>query len=116
MRAAHFDCFSGISGDMTLGALIDAGVDANAVRAALDSPGLPIKLVVEKIRKGGFAATQASVEAPDEHVHRHPRATLEVKRILHEHWKECQESGGLRKVVPAGATIPPATPALTPAN
>src|SRR5262249_24046755 len=44
MRVAHFDCFSGISGDMTLGALIDAGVDAEAVRAAVASLGLPIAL------------------------------------------------------------------------
>src|ERR1019366_8633759 len=68
VRAAHFDCFSGISGDMTLGALIDAGVDAAAIRAGLDSLGLPIKLEVEKVRKGGFAATRATVEAPEEHV------------------------------------------------
>jgi pyridinium-3,5-bisthiocarboxylic acid mononucleotide nickel chelatase len=71
MRVAHFDCFSGISGDMTLGALIDAGVDAGAIRAAIDSLGLPITLEIEKIRKGGFAATEVRVEAPEEHVHRH---------------------------------------------
>ena len=80
MRAAHFDCFSGISGDMTLGALLDAGVEADAVRAGLDSLGLPIKLVVEKIRKGGFAATQATVEAPEEHVHRHLTDVEEILR------------------------------------
>jgi uncharacterized protein (DUF111 family) len=45
----HFDCFSGISGDMTLGALIDAGVDAAAIREGLDSLGLPIRLSVEKV-------------------------------------------------------------------
>ena len=71
MRIAHFDCFSGISGDMTLGALIDAGVDADAVRAGVDSLGLPITLEIAKIRKGGFAATEVRVEAPEEHVHRH---------------------------------------------
>ena len=70
MRIAHFDCFSGISGDMTLGALIDAGVDADAVRAAVDSLGLPITLEIAKIRKGGFAATEVRVEAPEEHTHR----------------------------------------------
>ena len=47
MRVAHFDCFSGISGDMVLGAVIDAGVPADAIRAALDSLGLPITLEVE---------------------------------------------------------------------
>ncbi len=70
MRVAHFDCFSGISGDMTLGALIDAGVDADAVCAAVDSLGLPITLEIEKIRKGGFAATEVRIEAPEEHTHR----------------------------------------------
>jgi uncharacterized protein (TIGR00299 family) protein len=70
VRVAHFDCFSGISGDMTLGALIDAGVDAAAIRSAIDSLGLPITLEVEKVRKGGFAATQVFVEAPEEDTHR----------------------------------------------
>jgi uncharacterized protein (TIGR00299 family) protein len=71
VRVAHFDCFSGISGDMTLGALLDAGVDPEPIRAGLDSLGLPIRLHVEKVRKGGFAATQVSIEAPEEHTHRH---------------------------------------------
>jgi uncharacterized protein (TIGR00299 family) protein len=78
MRVAHFDCFSGISGDMTLGALIDAGVDAEAVRAAIASLGLPIALKVEKVRKGGFAATYVKVEAPDEHKHRHLHHVEEI--------------------------------------
>jgi uncharacterized protein (TIGR00299 family) protein len=69
-KVAHFDCFSGISGDMTLGALIDAGVDAEAIRHGIASLGLPITLEVEKIRKGGFAATAVRVGAPDEHSHR----------------------------------------------
>jgi hypothetical protein len=71
VRALHFDCFSGISGDMTLGALIDVGVDAEAIRSAIDSLGLPIQLEVNKIRKGGFAATEVRVEAPEEDTHRH---------------------------------------------
>jgi uncharacterized protein (TIGR00299 family) protein len=70
VRAVHFDCFSGISGDMALAALIDAGVDAGAVRQAIESLGLPIRLEVEKVRKGGFAATQVRVEAPEEDSHR----------------------------------------------
>src|SRR2546421_414024 len=70
MRTAHFDCFSGISGDMTLAALIDAGVDAEAIRRGIDSLGLPVRLEVEKVRKGGFAATYVRVEAPEEQMHR----------------------------------------------
>lgn len=71
MRVAHFDCFSGISGDMTLAALLDAGVPERPVRDGIASLGLPITLDVKKIRKGGFAATQIVVTAPEEHKHRH---------------------------------------------
>src|SRR5688572_9173663 len=70
MRVAHFDCFSGISGAMVLGAVIDAGAPADAIRAALDSLGLPIKLEVEKVKRCGFAATKATVEAADQEDYR----------------------------------------------
>ncbi|MFN4257756.1 MAG: nickel pincer cofactor biosynthesis protein LarC [Gemmataceae bacterium] len=70
MKVAHFDCFSGISGDMTLAALIDIGVSVEAIRQGLDSLGLPIRFEVEKVRKGGFAATYVRVEAPEETSHR----------------------------------------------
>jgi hypothetical protein len=58
---------------MTLGALIHAGVDAAAIREAVASLGLPpeLELKIARIRKGGFDATQITVEAPHEHVHRH---------------------------------------------
>ena len=67
---AHFDCFSGISGDMTLAALLDAGADEQALRTGLDSLGLPIRLEVEKVRKNGIAATYVHVDAPEEKSHR----------------------------------------------
>ena len=70
MRTAHFDCFSGISGDMTLAALFDVGVPVEPVRAGLASLGLPITLEIEKVRKGGFAATYVHVEAPEQETHR----------------------------------------------
>jgi uncharacterized protein (TIGR00299 family) protein len=70
VRAIHFDCFSGISGDMTLAALLDAGADAGAVRDGLDSLGLPIQFRAERIRKGGFAATQVTIDAPEDDTHR----------------------------------------------
>jgi uncharacterized protein (TIGR00299 family) protein len=70
VRIAHFDCFSGISGDMTLAALIDGGVDAEAIRQGIGSLELPITLEIEKLRKGGFAATSVRIEAPQEHSHR----------------------------------------------
>ncbi|MFO0848709.1 MAG: nickel pincer cofactor biosynthesis protein LarC [Gemmataceae bacterium] len=70
MRAAHFDCFSGISGDMVLGAVLDAGVPADAIRAALVSLGLPIELEVERVKRCGFAATKATVHAQDQEDYR----------------------------------------------
>src|SRR3954471_331961 len=71
VRVGYFDCFSGISGDMTLGALIDAGVDLRAIQAAVASLGLPCELTFETVRRGGFRATYARVETPHEHAHRH---------------------------------------------
>jgi pyridinium-3,5-bisthiocarboxylic acid mononucleotide nickel chelatase len=71
VKVAHFDCFSGISGDMTLAALFDAGVPVEPVLAGVASLGLPVKIDVQKVRKGGFAATQIVVDAPEEHQHRH---------------------------------------------
>jgi uncharacterized protein (TIGR00299 family) protein len=64
---------------MTLGALIDAGVEVEAIRRGLDSLALPIRLEVEKVRKGGFAATSVRVEAPAEEQH---RFLPEVEKIL----------------------------------
>jgi uncharacterized protein (TIGR00299 family) protein len=70
VRTLHFDCFSGISGDMTLAALFDAGVDPAAVRAVLDSFGLPITLEVERVKRNGIAANYVNVVAPDQEDYR----------------------------------------------
>src|ERR1051326_2930212 len=71
MRVAHFDCFSGISGDMTLAALIDAGVDAVAIRHGIDSLGLPIKLTFAKKRRCGLAGTHVEIQTDEQKDHRH---------------------------------------------
>lgn len=70
LKVAHFDCVSGISGDMTLGAVIDAGVPADAIRAALASLNLPLELEIERVKRCGFAATKATVHAKDEEEYR----------------------------------------------
>jgi pyridinium-3,5-bisthiocarboxylic acid mononucleotide nickel chelatase len=70
VRVLHFDCFSGISGDMTLAALFDAGVDPEAVRSVLDSFGLPITLEIERVKRNGIAATYVNVIAPDQEEYR----------------------------------------------
>jgi uncharacterized protein (TIGR00299 family) protein len=71
MKAAYFDCFSGISGDMTLGALVDAGCPLGLLRdelKALEVPGWEIS--AEKVWKNGMAATQVSVRTEDTQTHR----------------------------------------------
>jgi pyridinium-3,5-bisthiocarboxylic acid mononucleotide nickel chelatase len=57
---------------MTLGALIDCGVDVEVIRAGIDSLGLPgVSLKTETVIKGGFRATYITVEHPEQHAHRH---------------------------------------------
>ena len=56
---------------MTLGALVDAGVDLADLNRAIGSLGLPgCRLVAENVKKNGFRATQVTVEYEPEHVHR----------------------------------------------
>jgi pyridinium-3,5-bisthiocarboxylic acid mononucleotide nickel chelatase len=71
VRVGYFDCFSGIAGDMTLAALVDAGVDRRPIQEAVASLGLPCELPFEAVRRGGFRATYAKVVTPNEHAHRH---------------------------------------------
>lgn len=72
MKIAYFDCMSGISGDMTLGALVDAGVDIAVLQAGIDSLGLPsCRLSAAEVKRHGFRATKVTVEHEPEHAHRH---------------------------------------------
>jgi uncharacterized protein (TIGR00299 family) protein len=81
MRIAYFDCFSGASGDMILGALIDAGLSPQRLRQELKKLRIPtIYLKAEKVLKRGVAATQVTVEGRNEK--RSHRNLKEVLRII----------------------------------
>lgn len=72
MNIAYLDCASGIGGDMTLGALVDAGVPLAELQAGIDSLKVPgCKLVRTDVKKCGFRASQIVVEFEPEHKHRH---------------------------------------------
>lgn len=71
-RIAYFDCLSGISGDMSLGALIDLGADAAQIESAVRSLGLPeLAIKTAEVKKCGFRAVQVTIDHPPEHAHRH---------------------------------------------
>ncbi|HTP70131.1 MAG TPA: nickel pincer cofactor biosynthesis protein LarC [Dongiaceae bacterium] len=71
MKAAYFDCFSGISGDMTLGALVDAGCPLDCLRDALRSIQVPgWQISSEKVWKNGVSATHVRVNTEDTQTHR----------------------------------------------
>ncbi len=80
MRIAYLDCFSGVSGDMLLGAMLDAGLVLEELRGEL--AGLPLSgfaLSANKVKRAGIAATHAVVEVSEEQ----PARTLEdVLRVI----------------------------------
>ncbi|MDQ7065827.1 MAG: nickel pincer cofactor biosynthesis protein LarC [candidate division KSB1 bacterium] len=72
MKIAYFDCFAGISGDMILGAFLDAGLDETLILELPQRLELPqVALARERVVKSGLSATRVRVECPHEHHHRH---------------------------------------------
>lgn len=79
MKLAYFDCFSGASGDMILGALVDAGLPADALREELAKLNLAdYSLDIQKIKKQGFAATKVDVRMTGKPGHRHLKHIVEI--------------------------------------
>ena len=71
-RVIYFDCFSGISGDMILGALCDAGLDVAALRAMVQTLQVPDwSIDATRETRGWLTGTRMHVHAPEQTTHRH---------------------------------------------
>ena len=85
LRAAYFDCYSGISGDMILGAMVDLGVDIKEIRKALKNLDLQgYNLHSKKIQRNGLASTQITVETKKfkkQHSHPHRRYS-DIRKLI----------------------------------
>ena len=73
MKIAYADCFSGISGDMFLAALLDAGLSLDVLKDGIEKLNLPEKVEVRlsETHKGALRAAALEVIAPQSHQHRH---------------------------------------------
>lgn len=81
MKIAYFDCFSGASGDMILGALIDAGLSLRQLKEELKKLEIPtISLKTKRVLRGGLFGTQVIVEGKGEK--KTHRTLKELRRII----------------------------------
>jgi pyridinium-3,5-bisthiocarboxylic acid mononucleotide nickel chelatase len=102
MRIAYLECFSGISGDMFLGALVDAGVSARLLEETVAALGVGAKLEISRVERSGISATKVDVYVDGEkdlpreeywerqHEHEHSQAQ---SRHSHSHPGESSRAG-----------------------
>lgn len=92
MKIAYFDCFAGISGDMVLGALVDAGADFEMLQKELEKLALreaggsqEFELTLDRVTKRGILAADVTVSLHHHHTkhsHSHGRGFGEIKSII----------------------------------
>jgi uncharacterized protein (TIGR00299 family) protein len=83
MKIAYFDCFAGASGDMILGALMDAGLSPETLKTELAKLDLThYDLQQKKVVKRGLGGSQAVVIVDEEHHHHHHRHLSHIEEII----------------------------------
>ena len=99
MRIAYLECFSGISGDMFLGALVDSGVPPELLVRTVEALGVDAHLEISRVDRSGISATKVDVIAAGEkelpreefwaqqtqHSHSHEHAHEHAHQHTHEH-------------------------------
>ncbi len=80
MKIAYTDCFSGISGDMFLASLLDAGLPLDVLQDGIDKLNLPekVELKLTETHKGALRAADLEVIVPHSHHHRHLSDILDI--------------------------------------
>lgn len=71
LKTLYLDCYSGVSGDMLLGAFVELGVDVPHLQDLIERLGVDASIEAEKVRRAGFAATLVHVRSPAQKHHRH---------------------------------------------
>jgi uncharacterized protein (TIGR00299 family) protein len=118
MRIAFLDCFSGISGDMFLGAAVDAGVPLEKLQTVASALGINAELLSRRVERGGLAATKVdvvingSVDLPREvfhehaHAHQHEHSHGPAQAHVHSHAHNHRGLPEIREII-ARAPISP---------
>jgi pyridinium-3,5-bisthiocarboxylic acid mononucleotide nickel chelatase len=83
MRIAYLDCFSGVSGDMFLGALLDAGVSPQLLEQTVAALDIGARIEIAKVVRSGIAASKVDVFSHGEKDL--PREVYWEQRVEHEH-------------------------------
>ena len=89
-RVLYFDCFSGISGDMILGAFLDAGLPLDELKRALGSLSVSgLEVGAARVLRAGVCATKfVAADRAGDHGHAHDRADAHAHDHAHDHRRE----------------------------
>jgi hypothetical protein len=98
MRVAYLECFSGISGNMMLGALVDAGISQELLQRTTGALNIAAELRISRVDRSGISATKIDVlaagkhaDAPEDHGNGHHHEHSHQHSSEHEHGRSLSE-------------------------